>query len=855
MEQEIAPAGEVVPNFNLGVVADSLASKDKFAPNCGPYAQNWRAYVDVGYSPTPERPGTKRPAISGWSNYCDRPPTEEEAARWAGLYPSAGIALALGFNDLVAVDIDADNPEIIAAVVSVLPTGAPAKVGRRGVTCFFRGDVPTTTLKAKGGEPGKTGKPIVEILGYGRKTTIPPSVHPDTGKPYEWIDGKGLLDIPFDELPEIQADIVERLEAELRPWLAEKPSWSEEERSYETRPAGNGFTDPERKRYENYAGKVLEGRTNELASRGKDSGRNNAVFSAACYLGKFEVHGVLPKGEIERQLIAACEKNGLLKEDGRASVFATIRSGFTRAKNDPLPVLPDRPYPAPEAKLSAPAKGSWNQPEPLASKVEPQPYPVDALPVPVREAVEEAQSIIMAPVALVSGCVLSAMATAIQGLVDVERMNGLIGPVSLFLLTLAMSGDRKSTADKLFTAAIRQYEREQEEILSPVLAAFRADLQAWEQEGNGIREAIKRAARDGSSKKGRSIVELQNDLRVHEAKKPREPRVPQLIRGDDTSENLAWALARKWPSAAIISSEAGIVFGGHAMGPDAIMRNLALQNTLWDGGEHKVGRRTSESFTVRGARLVIGLQVQEEALRNFCEKNGSLARGMGYFARFLFAWPASMQGQREITGEPSQTQPAIAAFNRRMASLLEMPVSFDDTGALSPALLRLTPDGKAAWIELHNGIERLLKPDGDLRDIRDVASKAADNIARLAAIFHVYEHGVTGEIGADSVRAAGQIVVWHLNEARRFLGEFSMPKELAAAARLESWLIAYCKKSSTNIVPRREVQHSGPYGLRDGKTLDMAVKELQELGRVREVKNGQRREIHINPAVLRGGSE
>ncbi len=57
-----------------------------------------------------------------------------------------------------------------------------------------------------------------------------------------------------------------------------------------------------------------------------------------------------------------------------------------------------------------------------------------------------------------------------------------------------------------------------------------------------------------------------------------------------------------------------------------------------DGGEHKVGRRTSESFTVRGARLVTGLQVQEEALRSFFEKNGSLARGMGYFARFLFAW-------------------------------------------------------------------------------------------------------------------------------------------------------------------------------------------------------------------------
>jgi hypothetical protein len=47
------------------------------------------------------------------------------------------------------------------------------------------------------------------------------------------------------------------------------------------------------------------------------------------------------------------------------------------------------------------------------------------------------------------------------------------------------------------------------------------------------------------------------------------------------------------------------------------MRNLALLNVLWDGGTHSVGRRTSESFTVRGARLTVALQVQETTLREF----------------------------------------------------------------------------------------------------------------------------------------------------------------------------------------------------------------------------------------------
>ena len=36
-------------------------------------------------------------------------------------------------------------------------------------------------------------------------------------------------------------------------------------------------------------------------------------------------------------------------------------------------------------------------------------------------------------------------------------------------------------------------------------------------------------------------------------------------------------------------------------------RNLALLNIIWDGGELPIGRRTPESFTVRGVRLTMAL--------------------------------------------------------------------------------------------------------------------------------------------------------------------------------------------------------------------------------------------------------
>ena len=116
---------------------------------------------------------------------------------------------------------------------------------------------------------------------------------------------------------------------------------------------------------------------------------------------------------------------------------------------------------------------------------------------------------------------------------------------------------------------------------------------------------------------GQTLGELENKLVGHQNQEPEAPRVPKLLLGDETPENLAWRLAKKWPSAGVVSAEAGIVFGAHGMGAESVMRNLALLNIQWDGGSLSIGRRTSESFELKGTRLTVALQVQERTLREF----------------------------------------------------------------------------------------------------------------------------------------------------------------------------------------------------------------------------------------------
>jgi putative DNA primase/helicase len=69
----------------------------------------------------------------------------------------------------------------------------------------------------------------------------------------------------------------------------------------------------------------------------------------------------------------------------------------------------------------------WPDPEPLTGPLDRRPYPADAPPPLLRDAVREAQAFAQAPVALVACSALAALSLAAQGLVNVRRDHQLAG--------------------------------------------------------------------------------------------------------------------------------------------------------------------------------------------------------------------------------------------------------------------------------------------------------------------------------------------------------------------------------------------------------------------------------------------
>jgi len=453
---------------------------------------------------------------------------------------------------------------------------------------------------------------------------------------------------------------------------------------------------------------------------------------------------------------------------------------------------------------------------------EPEAYPLGALPESIHAAVAEVVSAVQCPPALAGMAALAVLSTAAQAYVDVTRDEGLSGPTSLYLLAIADSGERKTTVDRHFGRVLRDFERKALADQQPERLRYEAAQAAWDAHKTGLLAAIRDAAR----KRGDN-EELQAQLASHMAAPPVPVLMPALALSDATPEALAWSLHTSWPSSSLTAHEGGLVLGAHAMSRDSIMRHLALLNALWDGAEHRVSRRTSDSYLLAGRRLTLWVQAQPPTLAQYLADHGALARGIGWLARCLIAQPQSTQGTRFYQPPPSGW-PALANYHARITGLLDRGLPMDGD-RLQPYRLHLRGDAHTEWTRYHDDVERNLAVGGELATVRDGAAKAADNAARLAALFAAYDHRDT--ITADDFERGAALVTWHLYEARRILPRVAAAGRPSDVSRLLSWV-----RAQPSAPKRRDAQRCGP--VRDSARLDAAIAEAEGNGALRVLADG-----------------
>lgn len=140
-----------------------------------------------------------------WGQYQEMIPSEKDCAAWELKYSDYGLICGKVSN-VVALDFDTDDAAFIAKIEAIAGISPVKKVGLKGFTAFYSYNAEASKSWSQ------NGRVVLELLSDKRMTTIPPSKHRKTGKPYVWLDDCGLLDgLVLPSLNESFADVMDIL--------------------------------------------------------------------------------------------------------------------------------------------------------------------------------------------------------------------------------------------------------------------------------------------------------------------------------------------------------------------------------------------------------------------------------------------------------------------------------------------------------------------------------------------------------------------------------------------------------------------------------------------------------------------
>jgi len=470
---------------------------------------------------------------------------------------------------------------------------------------------------------------------------------------------------------------------------------------------------------------------------------------------------------------------------------------------------------------------------------DPEDYPLQALPPRLAECIQALVKIVQIPTSIAAQAVLGACSIVAQTRIEIKMPTREIVPSSLFLFSVAASGDRKSGCDKLALGPVYRREKEMRE-------GFEAKQQQF---------SIEKAAHDAAVKTAKTGK--KNRFQIQEALEacgapPTPPALPMLLVEEPTIEGIVKLLDEAYPSIGLFSDEGAQFLGGYSMQDEQQAKTGAMLSQLWDGKPIKRVRGTDVTKILDGRRMSLHLMVQPGvAMKLFGNK---ALRDQGMMSRMLITFPKSIKGTR-FWKEPTQEDlDALASYQSRLSSLLQGAFSRMDpeTKNLEFSQVELQPAARELWIAFSDHLEGQQGPEGALAEVSDLASKMAQHALRLAAVISYFqggEHVVRDGISVDAMKAGIALGQFYLSEALRLFNAGAIDDDSENAQTL----VDFIRKEKLDKVGKRWLSRNCPKPVRAATVLKRALELLVEQGHLVAIGGGgefkARGEKHTERAV------
>lgn len=440
------------------------------------------------------------------------------------------------------------------------------------------------------------------------------------------------------------------------------------------------------------------------------------------------------------------------------------------------------------------------RPEPLPEI----PFPLESLGslAPVITALADVSN---TPIAMCGQSVLAVCSLAVQGLADVQHPAGYSSVLGGFFLTIAKSGDGKSSCDRWAMLAIRERQKELRKEYDKDYQRWEIQHKVWSKREQAI---LKQAKKNTLSDNTESEL---NQLGAE----PKPPLKHLLVCEEPTFEGLCKAFQQGQPSQGIFTDEGGQFFGGHGMAEEARTRTIASLSRFWGGDDVNRVRATTESYTLTGKRLSIHLMLQPVIANEVLGSN--LLQGQGFMARFYISAPSS---QMRLFRPPSEKSKAILQqFKEDLLKILRMPYPLDENSRneLAPPVVALPMPLQPRWEKFQHSMERHRhNDDNPYACVSELAAKAGEMALRLSAVLALKANPDAKELDEAALDAGISLTTYYVDEAARLHANGTTNPDIALAEKLLKWL----HDNRMESVSIRDICRLGPNRLRDKAKAD-----------------------------------
>ena len=453
-------------------------------------------------------------------------------------------------------------------------------------------------------------------------------------------------------------------------------------------------------------------------------------------------------------------------------------------------------------------------------------FPIDALGSLLGKAALGIEDMIQSPLAMCAQSVLSTTCLAVQGHINIKLPigTGQIRPVSLYFVTIGLSGERKDSSDNEALKPVRQKEKELRAEYDFHYKAYEDLKSTWD----GAKQAILKNKQTSQEQKLGDLEALGPE--------PEPPIEPVLIVEEPTIEGVHKYYQKGSPILGLMSSEGGQFISGHGMNAENKIKTATALSSQWDGKPIKRMRSSDGTIVLFEKKLTIHLMFQPgiyELLLADADLNNQ-----GLTSRLLCSYPDSKIGTRFSKESSLESFGHIHAFQDTLYALLNKGLPLEMGGKkndLEPRVLEMSAETKRAFFQFSDETEKEMAPKGRFETITGLASKLPEHACRLGAIMAFVENPTVGSLDVSYFERGKTIALYYATEALRLLGNARSSPELLMAERFLNWLKTSWKEE---VICLPAMYQRGPSFLRDVKSAKSVAQILSAHGWLIKLKGG-----------------